>query len=796
MIETPRSHLSIIESREMRADLHVHTRFSEPPSEWYMQRLNLAESYSDPFAVYERAKKSGMSIVAITDHNCIEGALLLKEAYPSDVLVGVETTVCFPEDGCKIHLLLYGLSETEYSESQKLRKDIYQLRDYVRQQKIALSVAHGTYSVVNQALTVDHIEKLILLFDVFEGMNGMRSRSDNMLWTSVLLSLTPERIDDLQRKHGIEPFGSEPWIKGFTGGSDDHGGIFVGRTFTIAEAATADEFLDCLRGKRTVADGKHSDFKVLTFNIYKVLHDLSSSKPGRQGLLSLWGRFFFDEKAKGLNLKHLIHLARLRWGRGKKKGVSKTLYDLLTSLRKGSDRPVEDAMDDIFRRVSDLSNEFLKRFFEPFSHNLTSLNLVAVARNISESFPGIILSLPFLLTTRHLTRGRHLTTALVSRFCTEKPASKILWFTDTLNELNGVSVTLKEIGWLSEIYGVDLKIVTCLRPEEISDDIPPNVISLPFIHQFSLPYYERYVLKIPALLDSLKQLYALEPDRIFISTPGPVGLLGIAVARLLHLKSVGIYHTDFTMQARQIVDDRSISDLLESYTHWFYSLIDEVRVPSRAYIDVLSARGFDRTRLTLFRRGLNIEYFSPKESAKAYVRKRYGLGDGPVLLFVGRVSRDKNLPFLCEVCERLASKRNDLNLLVVGDGPFLPEMKRALEGGRVTFTERLEYQALPTIYSGCDLLLFPSTTDTFGRVVLEAQACGLPAVVSDVGGPREIIEHGKTGLVAISSLSDWEAKVEAILSLWRRTLLRTNVCVRMPGAGRPVLMDGTRYLQT
>ncbi len=204
-----------------------------------MERFNIAESYSDPFRIYEIAKRAGMSHVTITDHNSICGCLALKERFGDEIVMGVESTAYFPEDGCKVHILIYGIDERQFGEIQKVRPDIYELRMYLKEQDLAHSVAHATYSVQPGKLTVAHLEKLIVLFNVFEIINGGRNRRDSEAWRHVLEHLTPERLVALCRKHALEPFDEEPWIKGFTAGSDDHGGIFIGRTYTEAVAPSA-----------------------------------------------------------------------------------------------------------------------------------------------------------------------------------------------------------------------------------------------------------------------------------------------------------------------------------------------------------------------------------------------------------------------------------------------------------------------------------------------------------------------------------------------------------------------------
>ena len=111
---------------------------------------------------------------------------------------------------------------------------------------------------------------------------------------------------------------------------------------------------------------------------------------------------------------------------------------------------------------------------------------------------------------------------------------------------------------------------------------------------------------------------------------------------------------------------------------------------------------------------------------------------------MGRVSKEKGLERLLHRYLDLRSRRHDVHLVVVGDGPYREEMESAL-GREVTFTAFLQGEALARLFAYCDIFVFPSATDTLGRAVVEAQASGLPAVVYDIGGPRECIRPGETG---------------------------------------------------
>jgi glycosyltransferase involved in cell wall biosynthesis len=184
-------------------------------------------------------------------------------------------------------------------------------------------------------------------------------------------------------------------------------------------------------------------------------------------------------------------------------------------------------------------------------------------------------------------------------------------------------------------------------------------------------------------------------------------------------------------------------------------------------MDILESRGYERSKMSLFPRGIDTELFAPRAGA---ARERLGLDEAMTLLYVGRVSKDKNVGFLADVYERVARCRTDVNLVVAGDGPCLSELRARFQGSpRVVFAGTVPHVKLPELYSLADLFVFPSLTDTFGMAVLEAQACGLPALVSDVGGPKEIVLHGRTGWVlAADDPVAWETAILEIAERIRR----------------------------
>ena len=746
-----------------RADLHVHSKYSNHPSEWFLQRLGASESYTEPEFIYRSAKEKGMNFVTVTDHNRIEAALLLKERYPQDVFTGVESTAYFPEDGCKVHILIYGFDERQFEEIQTHRHNIYDLSEYLHENRLAHSVAHASFSV-NGKISLAHLEKLILLFNVFEARNGGRSRFHNDTWTAILSDLTPETVNYLYRKYRIEPRGENPWIKGLTGGSDDHAGLFIGQTYTQSAARTKDEFLKSIMDRKTEAEGRHNNYKSLAFMFYKIAYEFSQKKreAAPSSFLGQLTEFIFERK--GIGLKNRLLLKRAMSSSGKDgRRFYKLLADLIDEMGKHRSSPLDVRLNLAFEKIAEIADEFFKILLQSFEKDLQNGDLISLIKNISASIPGIFLSMPFFSTVKLISENRSLLAEMQAFYGAKKESrpKKILWFTDTLGDLNGVSVTLQKIGNLALEKDLPLHIVGSSGDGESIKGAAVKGINLPPIHSFRLPGYESYTIRIPSVLKSLERIYQLDPDEIIISTPGPIGMLGLLAARLLNVKSVGIYHTDYTRQALKVIPDESVAQLLESLTKAFFSAMDEIRVPTREYIQILACRGFTPVKMRVFRRGIDARIFSPQPKARERIQRKYGLAKGLNLLYVGRVSKDKDLDFLLQVHRALLEKGEEVNLMIVGDGPYLKDLQAAAKKqDRIHFAGRMGYRQLPEVYSAADLFIFPSTTDTFGMAVLEAQSCGVPALVSDQGGPQEIVEDHQTGFVVkAGSVPSWVEKV-------------------------------------
>jgi glycosyltransferase involved in cell wall biosynthesis len=289
---------------------------------------------------------------------------------------------------------------------------------------------------------------------------------------------------------------------------------------------------------------------------------------------------------------------------------------------------------------------------------------------------------------------------------------------------------------------------------------------------YELPEYPEQKLFIPPFLEMLHHVYNQGYNYIHSATPGPIGLAALGISRIMGLPISGTYHTSLPQYAAYLTGDEAVEQLVWRYTLWYYEQMDFVYAPSEETGRELVDRGLDEAKIRLYPRGVDVEAYHPR-FGNGYYRRRHGLGDEIKLLYVGRVSKEKNLPVLVRSFKKLCASDPRLHLAVVGDGPYMSEMQKELAAAPVTFTGYLSGTDLAEAYASADLFVFPSTTDTFGNVILEAQASGLPVIVTDTGGPRENMMDGETGIIVPGG--DAEALAAAAAELAGNPLRREKM---------------------
>jgi glycosyltransferase involved in cell wall biosynthesis/predicted metal-dependent phosphoesterase TrpH len=754
-----------------KADLHVHSKYSDQPSTWGHKAYNSPESFTETETVYWQAKSRGMDFVTLTDHDDIRGSLELVKNHPDDCFISCEVTTFFPEDGCKAHVLVYGIDESQYRQLMAIAKNIYLLRDYIAEQKIAYSVAHATHDQDGR-LGFEHIEKLVLLFDVFEVVNGASGALNNTLLDNYLKNLNKTMFEQLRAKHGLKPISTTSWIKGFTGGSDDHCGILIGSAYTECRAQSVSQYINAIRDKSSTAGGLHGSFESFATGIIKHVHDYRANSGSKYSntKMSDFLELFFDDKEGNL-VKRFKKSQSLRYLKKKNTKTHKALAALLQQVQADLHTDMSDKIPQTYQLITDLHDEMFCAVIEAFSKHLPSGDIFKGFNRLVSLFPMSLLVIPFLGAMRHQALKGDIKRQLIvgaNRNSQGMYADKALWFTDTIDDLNGVSVSLRQIASFSATHGYNLKLVTCVNPDTLSSPLPTGTLNFTPIIDITAPGYDTQKIGFPSLLKVMHQFINEQPDQVIISTPGPLGMAALLCAKIMDVPVKTIYHTDFAEQVMRISNEPSLARGVDFAVNLFYKQSDQVFVPSQFYIDKLSRTGLNQERMSIFPRGIDLQLYSPeKDSDKQRLShpliRRHQLHGSFTLLFAGRISEDKNLSLLTEIIKRANKERpGTYNLVVAGDGPDLSRLKTNLaHQSNILFTGRLSSESLVEWYRSVDLLVFPSHTDTFGMVVLEAQACGLPCLVTATGGPKEIILPNITGqIIHQDNSADWLAMIE------------------------------------
>lgn len=259
--------------------------------------------------------------------------------------------------------------------------------------------------------------------------------------------------------------------------------------------------------------------------------------------------------------------------------------------------------------------------------------------------------------------------------------------------------------------------------------------------------YPGQELAFPALSEVIELLSRHPVDIIEIESPGIFGLLVILLGPWLDIGIVQNYRTDLVSYYRMLLQNQLFIGFLEWYTRTFLNCGDRVVVPSKAFREDVIHFGIARSKVVQLPRGVELSRFHP-DMADREAWKAFGDLEGPIVLFLGRVSKEKGLEVLIDAWPEIQRKHPTAILGVVGDGPFREEFEQRMKGiGRALFAGMVTGETLPKLVASASVLAFPSTTDTFGNAVLEALAGGVPAVVTDKGGPCEIVEDGQSGLV-------------------------------------------------
>jgi len=272
---------------------------------------------------------------------------------------------------------------------------------------------------------------------------------------------------------------------------------------------------------------------------------------------------------------------------------------------------------------------------------------------------------------------------------------------------------------------------------------PAQYASTPIVglSSFAFPLYPELRLVRPTFSPVERELAAFKPDVIHLVNPALLGLIGLRQANALRVPVVASYHTDIPGYAAEY-GYPLLEQPLWTYFRWLHNRADLNLCPSHFTRNELVEHGFKRVRI--WGHGVDLARFHPQHRSQEWrIRLAGGEPAKPLLVYVGRLAPEKRVDWLRPVIDALPNAR----LAIVGDGPSRPKLESLLQGTPTVFTGYLQGQDLSAAYASGDLFVFPSASETFGNVVLEAMASGLPVVAPRAGGPVDHVVDGSNGFL-------------------------------------------------
>jgi len=318
---------------------------------------------------------------------------------------------------------------------------------------------------------------------------------------------------------------------------------------------------------------------------------------------------------------------------------------------------------------------------------------------------------------------------------------RIAIFSDTFApEINGVALTLKRFTEYLEKQDIEYRLFvpTANTPVPSVPQVE-RLTSIPFLLyrdcRFTIPNPSH----IKQVLDEFK------PTLIHIATPFNLGLFGLHYGKKYDIPMIASYHTHFD----DYLDYYYLSFLKKwiwKYMEWFHRPFEKVYVPSISTKEKLLAKEL-HPDIDIWGRGVDHNFYTPIKQSKDFFKERYNILDKKIILYVGRISPEKNIDTALETYEALPNNvKKESHLVIVGDGPLYRTLSEQHQE-HITWTGFIQGEELARIYASSDIFLFPSPTETFGNVVLEALASGLPVIGANAGGVQNLVVDGQTGFL-------------------------------------------------
>lgn len=346
----------------------------------------------------------------------------------------------------------------------------------------------------------------------------------------------------------------------------------------------------------------------------------------------------------------------------------------------------------------------------------------------------------------------------------------ICLFSDTIFDVNGVSKFLNDFSKISE--NKKFTIVTSTKKSS-KTCMANNIINSKVLFKIKMPFYNELDLTFPHIKGIKKHILDISPNLIHISTPGPIGIVASYYSNKFKIPKAGIYHTDFPQYIYKNTNSKILKKICTIYLKWFYKDFELLFVRSLEYKNILiNELKIEEKKIQYLKAGIDTKNYS-KSLYDKYVWTNHSLNNNHFkLLYVGRVTKEKNIQNLIDIFKKVNALDKKIDLVLIGNGEYLKN-KNEYKKYNIFFIGQKFDKELSKFYASSDAFIFPSTTDTLGQVVLEAMASGLSCIVSNEGGPKEFISKAKSGFALdINDLNSW---VNTILLLKKDSILKDKL---------------------
>jgi glycosyltransferase involved in cell wall biosynthesis len=726
-------------------DLHLHSTASAENDEWYSLNFGCPESYAEPRQQYELCKARGMDLVTLTDHDTIAGGLTLIDN--PDFFLSEEISTQFPENGAGLHVLAWNITPDQHERIQAVRSNVYDLVELLRGERIAHGCAHPLFSP-NGKLSVQTLEKILVLFPIVEGINGLTDRRLERDLRELLAGLDETAIRAMAQRHGLEAVGGPRKI--ITAGSDDHSLRHCASCFTVVDRGGlgAGDFVDALVAGEARCHGHQADLNVMCLTAgritYGFLNERKLARPGyRDPFLDLVDVVSGRETGAGAPSGMRDELVRSLI-----LGASRTATPLGPNLDFAPGDHIGDAADAwVMNGVRRVHDGLIGRAFDELLDGIGDLDMYRVLGSLRDLAAAASTAIPFLMAADHFARQRQQANGVLAAWdASPRPEDRtcLAIFSDSVQHVDGVTSSLRTFVQRARAHGRSVRIPYCGERPADADDV---YVPLTSASTRATELYEGMEFHLPSLLGTIDWLWRQEITHVELATPGPMGLIGLLAARLLRLPVTASYHTEIPALLQHLSSSALLHTGARKLAGWFYGAVDRVFAFSEASRQRLIELGVPAIRIEYVPVAIDPEDFSPAHACtQVYASLGVDTVDAPIVLTVGRLSREKNLPVIIQAVGRLQGKERAPTLVIVGDGPEREVLKTmCADKPYVVFVGLQQGDVLRRLYASASAFVFASQIDTLGLATMEAMSSGVPVLVPSDTAIAELVIHGISG---------------------------------------------------